>query len=79
MSIRTYLESLPDKTARRYTLYYVIALGFVSAMIFLATGGSLAVALTIIPLNILMYKAYYFAFDYFNDRAELDILRAEGL
>ena len=77
--IKKHLESLPEKTLRLYVLYYVITLGFVMATIYLATHGSPVVALSIIPLNILMYKAYYFVFDYFNSRSELNKLRAEGL
>ena len=77
--IKKHLDSVSDETIRRYATYYMIALGFVVAFLHLVIGGSLMVALTVIPLNILMIKAYYFVFDYFNSRSELNKLIVEGL
>ena len=79
MKIKAYLDSISNETLRKYVLVYVIALGFISTIMYVSTGGYLFVAVTIIPIHIAAFELYYIVFDHFNTKSEIEKLRSEVL
>lgn len=76
---KAYIDTIPEESIRRSLLFYVIALGAISSLIYLSTGGHLFVAVTIIPIHIAAFELYYIVFDHFNTKSEIQQLRSEGL